>query len=327
MLPCETWSKEAQAGFYAKFSCQAYDNPDPSNRVEFITRSSYRLDLDTQRIILLRSHPTDNRDLEIPPAHLSGTWSPANERLMTVRMLNKAPLPFWLRPDKAGPLVTENSSPIPNKEPERAAPAALAPGATKPAPTPPHLESRDASTTSPASQTLTVKGPLGAQGKALPPTPNQEVAMATSSPAAQPLERSTFSLDQAEERILVEQTIRYQTRLLEEAKKAYGEALEMAYPEPMARLKYRSSHKFLADLHPQLLSQSPLVPPQIEDPSLPRRGLTPPLAPQNPRNSQDARPPPEYSSQALGQDPDPRSTGRRESRDDQFNQPPPGMIP
>ena len=56
LLPCETWDEDERARYYAKFFCQAYENPDPDHRVEFIIQSLYRLDLDTKRIIKIRYH-------------------------------------------------------------------------------------------------------------------------------------------------------------------------------------------------------------------------------------------------------------------------------
>ena len=58
MLPCELWNEMEEAGHYAQFSLQAYDNPSPTNRVDLITRNPYRLDLEANNTMLrLPVHP------------------------------------------------------------------------------------------------------------------------------------------------------------------------------------------------------------------------------------------------------------------------------
>ena len=44
--PCEQWHLLDESRHYAKLALQAYDNPSPSNRVDLLTQSPYRLNLE-----------------------------------------------------------------------------------------------------------------------------------------------------------------------------------------------------------------------------------------------------------------------------------------
>ena len=89
MRPCEFWSLLEEGCHYSEFALQAYNNPSANNRVDLITQSPYRFDLDTKSMLRLPYHPITQVDLGPPPEPLRGTWDAAKEYVMIRRMLGQ----------------------------------------------------------------------------------------------------------------------------------------------------------------------------------------------------------------------------------------------
>ena len=120
--PCERWSLLEESRHYSRIALQAYDNPSPSNRVDLLTQSPYRLDLESQSVLRLPYHPITLADLGPPPECLQGPWDAGKEYVMIRRMLGRpeAPLePNWAPADlaKAEPKTPKKGSrPGPTQE-------------------------------------------------------------------------------------------------------------------------------------------------------------------------------------------------------------------
>ena len=238
MLPCERWNELEEAGHFAKFSLQGFDNPSADNRVDLITRNPYRLDLDTKTMVRLRYHPISQADLGPPLEILNGLWNPAKEELMIKRMLGKAEVPPQSGPTTAGNQEREEPrggqrDPLWSEEEEQllAHLSPLGAGALPPAPVPLAL---------PPPGGLPPQAPIPGQRRTLErpallerlllPVPNQGLEQPLNRSATRPPNRPGLGLDSAAARNKYERDLRNASMRLAEARIAHGESPHWAQP-------------------------------------------------------------------------------------------------